>query len=37
MKWKDLPLIVQYEFIHGSPNDERIIDEFFDQKQVIMN
>jgi hypothetical protein len=37
MKWKDLPSTAEYEFIHELPNDEKIIDEFFGQKQVIMN
>jgi hypothetical protein len=37
MKWKDLPSIAQYGFIHESLNDEKIIDEFSGQKQAIMN
>jgi hypothetical protein len=37
MKWKDLPSTAECEFIHELLNDEKIIDEFFGQKPVIMN
>jgi hypothetical protein len=37
MKWKDLPSTAECEFTHELLNDEKITDEFFDQKQAITN